>query len=208
VETTIGHHSAVTDSIQRTTRKRLVVGVSGATGIVYAIQLLTRLRQVDVESHLVVSKAGELTRTYETTLSVNELRALADVNYRVGDVSAAISSGSYKTLGMVVAPCSMRTLAEIATGMSSTLLTRAADVTLKERRKLVLLPRETPLHAVHLRNMLAVTEMGGIIMPPVPAFYLKPATIDELVDDTVCRVLDLFDIDVPGVKRWGEQNLH
>jgi 4-hydroxy-3-polyprenylbenzoate decarboxylase len=208
VETTIGHHSAVTDSIERTTRKRLVVGVSGATGIVYAIQLLTRLRQVDVESHLVVSKAGELTRTYETTLSVNELRALADVNYRVGDVSAAISSGSYKTLGMVVAPCSMRTLAEIATGMSSTLLTRAADVTLKERRKLVLLPRETPLHAVHLRNMLAVTEMGGIIMPPVPAFYLKPATIDELVDDTVCRVLDLFDIDVPGVKRWGEQNLH
>jgi 4-hydroxy-3-polyprenylbenzoate decarboxylase len=208
VETTIGHHSAVTDSIQKTTRKRLVVGVSGATGIVYAIQLLRRLRQVDVESHLVVSKAGELTRTYETTLSVNELRALADVNYRVGDVSAAISSGSYKTLGMVVAPCSMRTLAEIATGMSSTLLTRAADVTLKERRKLVLLPRETPLHAVHLRNMLAVTEMGGIIMPPVPAFYLKPATIDELVDDTVCRVLDLFDIDVPGVKRWGEQNLH
>jgi flavin prenyltransferase len=198
----------VTESIQRTTRKRLVVGVSGATGIVYAIQLLTRLRQVDVESHLVVSKAGELTRTYETTLSVDELRALADVNYRVGDVSAAISSGSYKTLGMVVAPCSMRTLAEIATGMSSTLLTRAADVTLKERRKLVLLPRETPLHAVHLRNMLAVTEMGGIIMPPVPAFYLKPATIDELVDDTVCRVLDLFDIDVPGVKRWGEQNLH
>jgi 4-hydroxy-3-polyprenylbenzoate decarboxylase len=208
VETTIGHHSAVTDSIQKNTRRRLVVGVSGATGIVYAIQLLRRLRQVDVESHLVVSKAGELTRTYETTLSVNELRALADVNYRVGDVSAAISSGSYKTLGMVVAPCSMRTLAEIATGMSSTLLTRAADVTLKERRKLVLLPRETPLHAVHLRNMLAVTEMGGIIMPPVPAFYLKPATIDELVDDTVCRALDLFDIDVPGVKRWGEQNLH
>ncbi len=208
METAIGHHSAVTDSIQTTTRKRLVVGVSGATGIVYAIQLLRRLRQVDVESHLVVSKAGDLTRTYETSLSVNELRALADVNYRVGDVSAAISSGSYKTLGMVVAPCSMRTLAEIATGMSSTLLTRAADVTLKERRKLVLLPRETPLHGGHLRNMLAVTEMGGIIMPPVPAFYLKPATIEELVDDTVCRVLDLFDIDVPGVKRWGEQNLH
>jgi 4-hydroxy-3-polyprenylbenzoate decarboxylase len=197
----------VTDSIQRTTRKRLVVGVSGATGIVYAIQLLRRLRQVDVESHLVVSKAGDLTRTYETSLSVNDLRALADVTYRVGDVSAAISSGSYRTLGMVVAPCSMRTLAEIATGMSSTLLTRAADVTLKERRKLVLLPRETPLHAGHLRNMLAVTEMGGIIMPPVPAFYLKPETIDELVDHTVCRILDLFDIDVPGSKRWGEQNL-
>lgn len=206
METTIGDHCAVTDSVQKATRKRLVVGVSGATGIVYAIQLLRRLRQVEVESHLVVSRAGDLTRTYETSLSVNELRALADVNYRVGDVSAAISSGSYKTMGMVVAPCSMRTLAEIATSMSSTLLTRAADVTLKERRKLVLLPRETPLHAGHLRNMLTVTEMGGIIMPPVPAFYLKPETIDELVDDTVCRVLDLFDIDLPGAKRWGEPN--
>jgi 4-hydroxy-3-polyprenylbenzoate decarboxylase len=198
----------VTESIPKNTRKKMVVGVSGATGIVYAIQLLRRLKEVDVESHLVVSKAGELTRTYETALTVNELRALADVTYRVGDVSAAISSGSYKTMGMIVAPCSMRTLAEIATGMSSTLLTRAADVTLKERRKLVLLPRETPLHAGHLRNMLAVTEMGGIIMPPVPAFYLKPATIDELVNDTVCRVLDLFDIDVQGVKRWGEQSTH
>lgn len=184
------------------TPKRIVVGVSGATGIVYAVQLLRRLRDVEVESHLVVSKAGDLTRAYETTLSINELREMAGVNYRVGDVSAAISSGSFKTMGMIVAPCSMRTLAEIATGMSSTLLTRAADVTLKERRRLVLLPRETPLHAGHLRNMLAVTEMGGIIMPPVPAFYLKPATIDELVDDTVCRVLDLFDIEVPGMKRW------
>jgi flavin prenyltransferase len=194
----------VTVSAERGSRKRIVVGVSGATGIVYAVQLLRRLRQVQIESHLVVSKAGDLTRTYETTLSMNELRDMADVNYRVGDVSAAISSGSYKTMGMIVAPCSMRTLAEIAIGMSSTLLTRAADVTLKERRKLVLLPRETPLHAGHLRNMLAITEMGGIIMPPVPAFYLKPATIDQLVNDTVCRVLDLFDIDVPGVKRWGE----
>ncbi|MBV9302621.1 MAG: UbiX family flavin prenyltransferase [Acidobacteriaceae bacterium] len=185
-------------------KQRIVVGVSGATGIVYAVQLLRRLREVDVESHLVVSKAGDLTRTYETPLSMQQLRALADVNYRVGDVSAAISSGSFKTMGMIIAPCSMRTLAEIAMGMSSSLLTRAADVTLKERRKLVLLPRETPLHAGHLRNMLAVTEMGGIVMPPVPAFYLKPATIDDLVDHTVCRVLDLFGIDVPGVKRWGE----
>jgi flavin prenyltransferase len=180
------------------------VGVSGATGIVYAVQLLRRLKQVGVESHLVVSKAGDLTRAYETALSMSELRAMADVNYRVGDVSAAISSGSFKTMGMIIAPCSMRTLAEIATGMSSTLLTRAADVALKERRTLVLLPRETPLHAGHLRNMLAVTEMGGIIMPPVPAFYLKPATIDELVDHTVCRVLDLFDIEVPDIKRWGQ----
>ena len=195
----------MTDSIGATVRKqRIVVGVSGATGIVYAVQLLRRLREVEVESHLVVSKAGDLTRTYETALSMQELRALADVNYRIGDVSAAISSGSFKTMGMIIAPCSMRTLAEIALGMSTTLLTRAADVALKERRKLVLLPRETPLHAGHLRNMLAVTEMGGIVMPPVPAFYLKPATIDDLVDQTVCRVLDLFGIDVPGVKRWGE----
>jgi len=194
----------VTVSVEKSSRKRIVVGVSGATGIVYAVQLLRRLKQGGIESHLVVSKAGELTRTYETALSMNDLRDMADVNYRVGDVSAAISSGSYKTMGMIVAPCSMRTLAEIAIGMSSTLLTRAADVTLKERRRLVLLPRETPLHSGHLRNMLAITEMGGIIMPPVPAFYLKPVTIDELVDDTVCRVLDLFDINVPGVKRWGE----
>ena len=185
-------------------KRRIVVGVSGATGIVYAVQLLRRLRQVGVESHLVVSKAGDLTRTYETTLSMDELRGLADTNYRVGDVSAPISSGSFKTMGMILAPCSMRTLAEVAMGMSSTLLTRAADVTLKERRRLVLLPRETPLNAAHLRNMLTITEMGGIIMPPVPAFYLKPATIDELVDHTVCRALDLFGIDVPDAKRWGE----
>lgn len=185
-------------------RKRMIVGVSGATGIIYAIQLLRRLKQVNLESHLVVSKAGDLTRSYETSLSTNELRAMADVNYRVGDVSAAIASGSFRTMGMVIAPCSMRTLAEIAMGMSTTLLTRAADVTLKERRRLVLLPRETPLHSGHLRNMLTITEMGGIIMPPVPAFYHKPATIDELVDQTVCRVLDLFEIDVPGAKRWGE----
>jgi flavin prenyltransferase len=204
VEAATGDNCPVTVSVEKSSRKRIVVGVSGATGIVYAVQLLRRLRQVDIESHLVVSKAGDLTRTYETALSMNELREMADVNYRVGDVSAAISSGSYKTMGMIVAPCSMRTLAEIAIGMSSTLLTRAADVTLKERRRLVLLPRESPLHAGHLRNMLAITEMGGIIMPPVPAFYLKPASIDELVDDTVCRVLDLFDINVPGVKRWGE----
>jgi 4-hydroxy-3-polyprenylbenzoate decarboxylase len=184
----------------------MVVGISGATGIVYGIQLLRRLRQAGVESHLVVSKAGDLTRTCETSFSMDELRALADVHYRIGDVSAAISSGSYKTMGMIIAPCSMRTLAEIATGVCSTLLTRAADVSLKERRRLVLLPRETPLHAGHLRNMLAVTEMGGIIMPPVPAFYHRPSTVEEIVDQTVCRALDLFDIEIPGVKRWGESS--
>lgn len=186
-----------------TSPKRIVLGVSGATGIVYAVQLLRRLRQAGVESHLVVSRAGEMTRTLETSLSTGDLKALADVSYRIGDVSAAVASGSFKTMGMIIAPCSMRTLAEIATGVSSTLLTRAADVVLKERRRLVLLPRETPLHAVHLRNMLTVTEMGGIIMPPVPAFYTKPATVDEIIDQTVCRALDLFGIDLPDVKRWG-----
>ena len=184
------------------TPKRIVVGISGATGTVYAIQLLRRLRQAQIESHLVVSRAGEMTRTLETPLTTSELKALADVTYRIGDVSAPLASGSFKTMGMIIAPCSMRTLAEIATGVSSTLLTRAADVALKERRRLVLLPRETPLHAGHLRNMLAVTEMGGIIMPPVPAFYTKPTSIDEIVDQTVCRALDLFDIDLPDVKRW------
>ena len=189
------------------TRQRIILGISGATGIVYAVQLLKRLRQLDVETHLVVSKAGDLTRHYETSLSIDELRTLADVNYRIGDVWAAISSGSFKTLGMIVAPCSMRTLAEIATGVSSTLLTRAADVVLKERRRLVLLPRETPLHLVHLRNMLTITEMGGIIMPPVPAFYQMPQTVDDIVDHTVCRALDLFGLDVPGVPRWGESQV-
>lgn len=183
-------------------QKRIVVGISGATGTVYAIQLLKRLRQAAIESHLVVSRAGEMTRTLETSFSTGELKALADVTYRIGDVSAPVASGSFRTMGMIVAPCSMRTLAEIATGVSSTLLTRAADVVLKERRRLVLMPRETPLHAGHLRNMLAVTEMGGIIMPPVPAFYTKPASIEEIVDQTVCRALDLFDIDLPDVKRW------
>jgi 4-hydroxy-3-polyprenylbenzoate decarboxylase len=190
------------NQFSESTPKRIVVGISGATGTVYAIQLLRRLRQAGVESHLMVSRAGEMTRTLETSLSTSELKALADVSYRIGDVSAAVASGSFKTMGMIIAPCSMRTLAEIATGVSSTLLTRAADVVLKERRRLVLLPRETPLHAGHLRNMLAVTEMGGIIMPPVPAFYTKPTSVDEIIDQTVCRALDLFDIDVPDVKRW------
>lgn len=183
---------------------RLIVGISGATGIAYGVRVLERLRDLGVESHLVVSKAGDLTRAHEADLTATALRALADVVYPAADVGAAISSGSFKTLGMIVAPCSMRTLAEIASGVTSSLLTRAADVVLKERRRLVLLARETPLHAGHLRNMLAVTEMGGVVMPPVPAFYQRPKTVAELIDHTACRALDLFDLDVPDFPRWGE----
>ncbi len=187
------------------TPRRLIVGISGATGIVYGARLLEFLRPSDVETHLVVSRAGDLTRAHELPLSARGLRALADVTYKVDDLGAAISGGSFRTLGMVVIPCSVRTLSEIATGVTSTLLTRAADVVLKERRRLVLVVRETPLHAGHLRSMLAVTEAGGVIMPPVPAFYTLPKTLDDIVNDTVGRVLDLFDIDVGAVKRWGEE---
>ncbi len=186
------------------TPKRLIVGISGATGIVYGVRLLECLRVAGIETHLVVSKAGEMTRACETDLSPSSLRCLADFSYNVGDVGAAIASGSFKTLGMIVAPCSMRTLAEVATGVSSSLLTRAADVCLKERRRLVLLTRETPLHVMHLRNMLAVTEMGGIICPPVPAFYAEPHSIEDIVDQTVGRLLDLFDVESGLVHRWGE----
>ena len=183
--------------------KRVIVGITGATGTIYGIRMLELLRTAGIETHLVVSSAGEMTRAYETNLSKEELRALADVAYDIHDVGAALSSGSFKTLGMVIAPCSMGTLAEIAMGTASSLLTRAADVCLKERRRLVLMARETPLHLTHLRNMVAATEMGAIVCPPVPAFYAKPQTLQDMVDHTVGRVLDLFDIDVPVVKRWG-----
>ncbi|MGO9439033.1 MAG: UbiX family flavin prenyltransferase [Terriglobales bacterium] len=184
-------------------RKRVIVGITGATGTIYGVRMLELLRAAGIETHLVVSNAGEMTRAYETNLSKEDLRALADVAYDIHDVGAALSSGSFKTLGMVIAPCSMGTLAEIATGTASSLLTRAADVCLKERRRLVLMARETPLHLTHLRNMVAATEMGAIVCPPVPAFYAKPQTLQDMVDHTVGRVLDLFDLDVPVVKRWG-----
>ena len=184
---------------------RIIVGISGATGIVYGVRLLELLRECGVETHLVVSRAAELTRAHELPLSAEQLRALATHAYPIGDVGASLSSGSFQTLGMVVAPCSMRTLGEIAGGVTTNLLTRAADVTLKERRRLVLLVRETPLTAVHLRNMLAVTEAGAIVAPPVPAFYTRPTTLDEIVTQTASRVLDLFGIAVPGATRWGEQ---
>lgn len=187
-----------------TDKPRLVIGISGSSGIIYGIRLLQVLKELSIETHLVVTKAGQLTRAYETEVSAAELKALATVYHRCTDIGASIASGSFKTLGMIVAPCSMNTLGEIAYGLSSNLLTRAAGVVLKERRRLVLLPREAPLHLAHLNNMVQVTQMGGIIYPPVPAFYHHPQTISELVDDTIGRVLDLFEINNQLVRRWQE----
>ena len=184
--------------------ERLIVGISGASGVIYGIRLLETLRALPVESHLVMTKAAEMTLAYETDLKAAQVRALADRSYPAGDVGAAIASGSFRTLGMVVAPCSIRSMSEIATGVTSGLLTRAADVVLKERRRLVLMLRETPLHSGHLRNLLALSEMGAIVAPPVPGFYARPETVDDIVDHSVGRVLDLFGLDSGKVTRWGE----
>jgi 4-hydroxy-3-polyprenylbenzoate decarboxylase len=186
-------------------KRRLIVGISGASGVVYGIRLLEVLRDIGVETHLVMSKSAELTLTYETDLKVAAVKALADVTYANSDIGAAISSGSYKTDGMLIAPCSIRTAAEIATGVTSTLLSRAADVILKEHRRLVLMVRESPFHVGHLRTLTQLAEMGAIVAPPVPSFYTRPETIADIVDHTVGRVLDLFDIDVGLVRRWGEE---
>jgi flavin prenyltransferase len=183
---------------------RLVVGISGASGAIYGVRLLELLRPLPVETHLVISRSAEVTLALETGLKPVSVRGLADVVHAAGDMAAPISSGSCKTLGMVVAPCSIRSMSEIASGVTTTLLTRAADVTLKERRRLVLLVRETPLHTGHLRTMTALSELGAVIAPPVPAFYAKPATIAEMIDQTLGRILDLFDLDSGTVKRWGE----
>lgn len=186
-------------------QRRLIVGISGASGVVYGMRTLELLRNAGVETHLVMSKAAEVTFAHETNIKIAEVRAAAHTTYRIDDMAAAIASGGFRTAGMIVAPCSIRSMSEIATGATSTLLTRAADVTLKERRRLVLMVRETPLHAGHLRTMAALSEMGAIIAPPVPAFYAKPRSIQDMVDQTVGRVLDLFDIDVDIVHRWGEE---
>lgn len=185
-----------------TKQKKLIVGVSGATGMLYASCVLQVLREVSIETHLVVTKPANMTLVYEGPLDLRSLRKLANFVYPIDDIGASIASGSFKTDGMLVIPCSMRSLAEIATGVTTNLLTRAADVCLKERRRVVLAVRETPLHAGHLKNMLAATEMGAIIAPPVSAFYTKPTSIDELVNHTVGRLLDLFDIETDLVKRW------
>jgi flavin prenyltransferase len=186
------------------TKPRLIVGISGASGVAYGIRILETLRPLSVETHLIMSRSAEVTLAHESKLKVAEVRELADVVHAIQDIAAPLSSGSFRTLGMVIAPCSIRTLGEIVSGVTSTLLTRAADVVLKERRRLVLMLRETPLHLGHLRNMTAATEMGAIIFPPVPALYIRPTSVDDLIDHSVGRVLDLFDIDTGRVKRWGE----
>ena len=194
----------MTDAPRTADRHRLVVGISGASGVIYSIRTLDACRELGVESHLVVSKSAVLTLQQETGESLAELNERAEIVHRVGDIGASIASGSFRTLGMVIAPCSVRTMSEIATGVTSSLLTRAADVTLKERRPLVLMVRETPLHLGHLRTLTKLAEMGAVIAPPLPAFYAKPATIAEMVDQSVGRALDLFDLSWRPVKRWGE----
>lgn len=184
------------------TPRRLVVGISGASGFTYGVRMLQLLRDLDIETHLTVSRSALLTMTHETDYKFAEVSALASFTYRCDDMAAAISSGSFRSLGMIVAPCSMKTLAEIASGVSSSLISRAADVTLKERRPLVLLARETPYTLAHLRNMIAVTEMGAIVAPPVPAFYARPVSLDQMIDHTLGRVLDLFGLEAGTVKRW------
>lgn len=183
-------------------RSRLIVAITGASGFVYGYRLLQMLQTAGIEVHLIVSRAAQITMACETTLRMSDLSALAAQVHKNEDIGACIASGSYRTLGMVIAPCSMKTLGEIANGIGGSLVTRAADVMLKERRRLVMLARETPLTLSHLRNMTAVTEMGAIVAPPVPAFYAGPKSLDDMVDHTLGRVLDLFDIDVSAVRRW------
>ena len=182
--------------------QRLIVGISGASGTVYGIRLLELLRDVGVETHLVMSKSAEMTMVYETDLKPKDVRALAAVHYPNTDIGAAISSGSFQTMGMVIAPCSIRTMSEIACGVTASLLSRAADVVLKERRRLVLAVRETPLHVGHLRSMLTLAEIGAVVSPIVPAFYNRPKTVDDIINHTCGRLLDLFGIETGIVKRW------
>ena len=181
---------------------RLIVGITGASGAIYGVRLLELLRATDIETHLIISRAGQTTLAAETNLKVADVEALADVVHQNTDIAAACSSGSFRTLGMVIAPCSIKTMAEIATGVTPNLISRAADVALKERRRVVLMLRETPLHLGHIRSMAAVTEAGAIVYPPVPAFYAQPTSLEEMVDHTLGRVLDLFEIDVGVVRRW------
>jgi flavin prenyltransferase len=181
---------------------RLIVGISGASGAVYGVRLLELLRKAEIETHLVMSRSAELTLAYETDIKAKDVRALASVHYPITDIGAAISSGSFPTMGMIIAPCSIRTISEIASGVTASLLSRAADVVLKEKRRLVLAIRETPLHVGHLRSMTVLAEIGAVIAPIVPAFYNRPRTVDDIVNHTCGRLLDLFGIDTGTVKRW------
>jgi flavin prenyltransferase len=188
-------------------KPRVIVGISGASGVAYGVRLLELLNACGVESHLVMSRAAQVTLSYETSLKVSDVEKLAMVVHSNADIGAACSSGSFKTLGMIIAPCSVKTMAEIATGNTANLLSRAADVALKERRRVVLLLRETPLHLGHIRTMATVTEAGAIVFPPVPAFYAKPNSLADMIDHTLGRVLDLFHIDAGVVQRWsGEKS--
>ena len=185
--------------------QRIIVGISGASGIVYGVRALELLRELGVETHLVMTRSAELTLHYELDMALADIHALASVVHPVKHVGASIASGSFLTAGMLIAPCSVRSMSEIATGVTSSLLTRAADVVLKERRRLVLMVRETPLHTGHLRSMTQLSEMGAVIAPPVPAFYASPPSLDDMVTQTVGRVLDLFGIDCERVERWQDQ---
>lgn len=187
------------------TPRRIIIGISGATGFQYGVKALELLRPMDVEVHLVISKGAEMTRSLETKYTRSDVEAMADVVHSISNIGASIASGSFQTLGMLVTPCSMRTLSAIASNMADNLLTRAADVVLKERKRLVLMARETPLNMGHLRNMQWVTEMGGIIFPPVPALYQQPKTIDDIITHSVGRALDLFGLEVPKLPRWGDE---
>lgn len=182
--------------------RRLIVGISGASGVVYGVRMLEVLAKTDIETHLVMSRSAEMTLVYETDLKPKAVRALASVAHPIGDIGASISSGSFPTMGMVILPCSIRTMSEIATGVTASLLTRAADVVLKERRRLVLAVRETPLHGGHLRTLATLADIGAIVAPIVPAFYNRPRTVDDIINHTVGRLLDLFGIENKVVKRW------
>jgi 4-hydroxy-3-polyprenylbenzoate decarboxylase len=182
--------------------RRLVVGISGASGVVYGVRALELLRATDIETHLVMSRSAEMTLAYETDHKPKDIRTLASVHHPMGDIGASISSGSFPTMGMLIVPCSIRTMSEIASGVTSSLLTRAADVVLKERRRLVLAVRETPLHVGHLRTMALLAEIGAIVAPIVPAFYNRPQSVDDIINHSVGRLLDLFDIDLGVVRRW------
>jgi 4-hydroxy-3-polyprenylbenzoate decarboxylase len=181
--------------------RRLIVGISGASGVLYGVRLLERLRDKDIETHLIMSRSAEMTLAYETDFKPKDVKALASVTHPIGDIGASISSGSFRTMGMVIVPCSLRTMSEIATGVTSTLLSRAADVVLKEKRRLVLALRETPLHGGHLRTMVTLSDIGAVVAPIVPALYTRPKTVDEIINHTVGRLLDFFDIETP-IKRW------
>lgn len=181
---------------------KIIVGISGASGAIYGVEILKALKALKVETHAMVSKTAQITLAHETEYTIRDIEKLATHFHKNDDLAACTSSGSHKTAGMIIAPCSMRSLAEIATGVTSNLLTRSADVCLKERRKLVLMVRETPLHSIHLKNMLTLSDMGAIIAPPVPAFYAQPKNLDAMVKHTVARILDIFDLDSGAIQRW------